>query len=333
MKLSFKELKEFVDIKTPKKPGKKKMQMAHIYQPVMIKTLLQNCNSATADQIAKKINELDESNLSIFRNKVRDMPGRVLSSHGIVERDGNTYTLQIEDLSDTQREKLIELCDYAVKAYEKKFGLKAIWDYKSNPSRHISGTLEYDVISRAKGACEACHSMDKKLHVDHIIPVSWGGETEIGNLQALCYSCNTQKRNRDNTNFSDWRKKFSERDSKCIFCNIESTKKSNALAYAIEDKFPVTKYHTLIIPKRHTSSFFDLIPGERNECFTLMDELKKEISKKDKSVLGFNVGINDSEVAGQTIFHCHIHLIPRRKGDVENPIGGVRGVIPEKASY
>ena len=130
MKLSFKELKEFVDIKTPKKPGKKKMQMAHIYQPVMIKTLLQNCNSATADQIAKKINELDESNLSIFRNNVRDMPGRVLSSHGIVERDGNTYTLQIEDLSDTQREKLIELCDYAVKAYEKKFGLKAIWDYK-----------------------------------------------------------------------------------------------------------------------------------------------------------------------------------------------------------
>ena len=331
---SFDDLKKFLDTKTPKKRGEKKMNMAHIYQPVMIKALLKSSDQATVDKIAREINQHDQSNIDLFSATVKKMPGPVLTRHGIVKFENKKYVLKIESLTKDQRSHLIEMCDNAIRDYEDKKGLEAIWDYKKNPSRAISGTLRYDVIARDKGACVACHSTDKKLHVDHRIPVSWGGPTEIGNLVTLCYECNTQKRNRDNTDFREWKDKFKERDKKCEFCNLESEAEAgNSMAFAIKDKFPVTKSHMLVIPRRHTKSFFDLIPGEREECYVLLDELKQKITKNDRTVTGFNIGINDSEDAGQTIPHCHIHLIPRRKGDVKDPSGGIRSVIPEKRAY
>jgi len=107
----------------------------------------------------------------------------------------------------------------------------------------------------------------------------------------------------------------------------------NELAYAIHDGFPVTPLHTLIIPKRHVSSYFELTNDELLACNALVRELERKIQGEDPSVDGFNVGVNVGETAGQTIFHCHIHLIPRRKGDVPNPKGGVRHLIPGKGFY
>ena len=107
----------------------------------------------------------------------------------------------------------------------------------------------------------------------------------------------------------------------------------NELAYAIYDEYPVTEYHTLVIPKRHTKTYFDLYQPELNACNQLLESMKEKIQDQDKSVTAFNIGINNGEDAGQTIYHCHIHLIPRRKDDVENPKGGVRGVIPDKQKY
>jgi diadenosine tetraphosphate (Ap4A) HIT family hydrolase len=124
-------------------------------------------------------------------------------------------------------------------------------------------------------------------------------------------------------------------DSECLFCSIppERVLTSNELAYAILDGFPVTELHTLVIPKRHAKDYFELTQSELCACDSLLQEMKTEIMKADPQVDGFNIGMNAGESAGQTIFHCHIHLIPRRKGDVENPRGGVRGVIPGKQSY
>jgi diadenosine tetraphosphate (Ap4A) HIT family hydrolase len=107
---------------------------------------------------------------------------------------------------------------------------------------------------------------------------------------------------------------------------------SNALAFAIEDNYPVTPLHTLIIPKRHTTSFFDLFEPERRAINQLLDELRSKIAEKDVAVTGFNIGMNIGETAGQTIAHAHVHLIPRRKGDAEDPRGGVRAVIQDKAA-
>tara|TARA_Y100001947_G_C10101141_1_gene203076 strand:- start:18 stop:440 length:423 start_codon:yes stop_codon:yes gene_type:complete len=121
----------------------------------------------------------------------------------------------------------------------------------------------------------------------------------------------------------------------CLFCD---TKKSgiayeNDLAYASYDTYPVSKYHCLIIPKRHIKDYFDLNNEELIACNNLIKILKKEIIEKDRSVKGFNLGTNIGKISGQSIFHCHIHLIPRRENDVENPQGGVRSVLPNKQHY
>ena len=121
----------------------------------------------------------------------------------------------------------------------------------------------------------------------------------------------------------------------CIFCNLEPSRieDRNEFFVAIKDLYPVTEGHTLIIPNRHVESFFELTRDEEIAMLDMLSSQKEKLSQLDKSITGFNVGINDGEDAGQTIMHCHIHLIPRRKGDMESPRGGVRGVIPGKQSY
>ena len=122
---------------------------------------------------------------------------------------------------------------------------------------------------------------------------------------------------------------------KCYFCSLKDEEKivNAKLGFVIADGFPVTKHHSLIIPKRHISSFFDITNDELLELNDLLKLRKEQILAEDKEVEGFNVGINIGLVAGQSIFHVHIHLIPRRFGDIENPKGGVRGVIPSKRNY
>lgn len=121
----------------------------------------------------------------------------------------------------------------------------------------------------------------------------------------------------------------------CLFCSIprERIVLENELAYAIRDGFPVTPLHSLVIPKRHVLDYFELTQQELLECDSLLRDLRSNVLESDPSVEGFNIGMNAGAAAGQTIFHCHIHLIPRRKGDVENPRGGVRHVIPGKGFY
>ena len=89
----------------------------------------------------------------------------------------------------------------------------------------------------------------------------------------------------------------------------------------------------LIIPKRHTSGYFDLYRPEINAMNRLLRDLREKLMSEDSTITSFNIGINDGSDAGQTVMHCHVHLIPRRSGDMNNPRGGVRGVIPEKQSY
>lgn len=120
----------------------------------------------------------------------------------------------------------------------------------------------------------------------------------------------------------------------CPFCsNTDQIQHSNDSAIVIFDKYPVTKYHSLIIPKRHVTSFFDLDTKEQMDCITLANQVKSQLCNIDETISGFNLGINDGYDAGQTISHCHMHLIPRRKNDVNEPQGGIRNIIPEKGKY
>ena len=121
----------------------------------------------------------------------------------------------------------------------------------------------------------------------------------------------------------------------CLFCNISNYdfELENELAYASYDTYPVSKYHALIVPKRHVENYFELNSEEVLACDALLKKLKKKLEILDGTIEGFNVGSNSGKTAGQSINHCHIHLIPRRSGDVDNPQGGVRSVIASKQHY
>lgn len=120
----------------------------------------------------------------------------------------------------------------------------------------------------------------------------------------------------------------------CPFCTLPPDRiiLSNLHGIVIRDGFPISPGHTLIIPRAHISSLFDIEASEREALMTLLEEARRRLDKEFKPA-GYNIGINDGQAAGQTVMHLHIHLIPRYAGDCSDPRGGVRWIFPEKAKY
>ena len=121
----------------------------------------------------------------------------------------------------------------------------------------------------------------------------------------------------------------------CIFCNLPEDRIIHEYKsfYIVRDLYPVTKLHSLIITKRHIPSYFQCNSEEIKEIPIILNTQREELMLEDETITGFNIGMNIGEDAGQTIFHFHMHIIPRRKGDLKNPKGGVRGVIPDNRIY
>lgn len=314
----------------------KRMRMSHVYQPVMIMKLLSNDGKAKADEIALDLVQNDLSQLEYYTERVNQMVGKVLRNNQIVAKEKGEYQLiGFEELSDDQREKLIELCAIKITEYKEKRGM-LIWDHRRKNRSPIDGSIRYQVLNRANNVCELCGipSDVRALEVDHIVPKNWKGPDELSNYQALCYKCNTNKRDTDDTDFRNRVELFGNRDEHCVFCTVQQESVfEHPLAYVIQDKFAVTPGHHLIIPKRHFDNYFELKSAELLAINELLLKTKDKLRNDDASIEGFNIGINQGVCAGQTIFHAHIHLIPRRKGDVEHPTGGVRNVFPGKGGY
>lgn len=123
----------------------------------------------------------------------------------------------------------------------------------------------------------------------------------------------------------------------CPFCSpvlalVDGTTLENGLAYVREDNYAVSPGHLLLIPKRHTADWFELTQAEQGAVIALVNQAKAWLEQEYKPA-GYNIGMNCGQAAGQTVMHMHCHLIPRYEGDSEDPRGGVRWVIPEKAAY
>ncbi len=328
MSKSFERLSDFI---------LHRMRMSHVYQPVMLIELLRRQGSASTTEIAKALLSRDLSQVEYYEHITKNMVGKVLTKNrGITSKDKNQYSLlEFDGLNGQEKSKLIELCESKIDEYLER--RQDPWGHRKKSSGYISGTIRYRVLSRAKFRCELCgiSAEQKALEVDHIVPRNNGGTDDESNLQSLCYSCNAMKRDRDDTDFRKVRKSYEDRESGCLFCEIpkERVIAENELAYVILDAFPVTAQHTLIIPKRHIDDFFSLYQPERNAIQQLLEERRKVILDSDPNVTGFNIGNNVGEDGGQTVMHCHTHLIPRRKGDISDARGGVRGVIPDKQKY
>ena len=327
--MSFKTLKNYI---------LKKMKMSHIYQPVMLKSLIENNGKNSSKEIAKDFLKYDPWAIKYYEDITKIMPGRILTKNlSIIKRNKNIYSIEnYYKMNNSERKQISILCEKKIEEFIQKRGGK-IWKHRSKSSGLISGSIRWKVIERAKSRCESCGISNeiKALEVDHIIPKNLNGTDELSNLQALCYSCNSMKKDKSTTNFRKVKESFNKRLNDCLFCKTKLKDRfiENELAYATFDSYPVSKYHCLIIPKRHVKDYFGLYQPEINACNFLILKMKEIFLKKDKKVEAFNIGMNSGKVAGQTIMHCHIHLIPRREGDVENPQGGVRGVIPSKQHY
>ena len=180
-----------------------KMRMSHIYQPVMIKKLLEKQGQATDLDIASELLKFDPSQIEYYQNITNNMVGKVLRNHKIVEKDKKLYRLiGFDKLTHQQIEELKSTCDDKIDTYIKKRG-DAIWSHRKNNRTPVSGTVRYEVLKRANFKCELCgiSADEKALEVDHITPKNLGGQDSINNYQALCYSCNATKSDRDDTDF------------------------------------------------------------------------------------------------------------------------------------
>jgi diadenosine tetraphosphate (Ap4A) HIT family hydrolase len=181
----------------------------------------------------------------------------------------------------------------------------------------VSSSLRYKVLTAAKGRCMLCGatSSERLLNICHIKPVSRGGETIYENLQVLCEKCSTSRPEKEDSDFRPGADEGFNND--CIFCaaSKENLLTENDYAFAIPDKYPSTEGHTLIIPKRHFASYFDSIQVEHDAIYELLKIREKQLLENDPLITGFDIGVNVGENAGQKVFHCHVHLIPRRKGD------------------
>jgi ATP adenylyltransferase len=187
MTSSFKRLRDFIQ---------KQMRMSHIYQPVMLRELIQGGGKASIRKIAGAFLARDESQLEYYEQITKNMPGKVLSKHGIVIRDGDDYRLNanLSSLSSAERNELVQLCDEAIKAYLEKRGA-AVYDHRRAALGYLSGSLRYEVLKRAGFRCElgGVSADERAIEVDHIVPRKHGGEDDLTNLQALCFKCNANK--------------------------------------------------------------------------------------------------------------------------------------------
>lgn len=202
-----------------------RMRMSHIYQPLMLKMLIQNGGWASTRDIAASFLTQDDSQIDYYVEITKQMPGPVLKRHQLVEREGDGYRLipDVRGLTSEQRSALIRLCDEAVETYRARRGDR-LYQHRRTALGEISGSDRYEILKRAGFRCELCgiSADEAALDVDHIIPRRHGGSDDRSNLQALCWRCNANKGARDSTDFRRVREGMNARQDGCIFCHHES---------------------------------------------------------------------------------------------------------------
>jgi len=194
--LAFDTLKSFLE---------NRMSMSHIYQPLMLRTILAQGGHASVHEIAEAFLMEDESQVEYYEYIVTRWPDATLRrKHGLVTKVGDRYELTVEFncLTEQESQQLIDVCERKLQEYKTRRG-RAIWHHREYGLGRIPGKLRYEVLRRARGRCQLCGipKEERFLEVDHIRPRRAGGATELGNLQALCWRCNSAKGAGDDTDF------------------------------------------------------------------------------------------------------------------------------------
>ena len=266
---------------------RKRMQMTHVYQPIMIRTLLESAdNTATADDIARDIVDVEPTLLEYYRGRVKVWPHKTLLKHGIVSYKrggGGAYRLVLDDtVTKGQIRRLAGMCSLRLREFIDEG--PAIRHMRALNDGPIPGSMRHDVLARSGGVCVGCgvRSSGARLHVDHIIPRSRNGRTVLENLQALCAPCNQAKRDRDGADFVKWQKRLRYRHPGCSLCVSDPEHPpvvDNGIARAVRSGhadagFTAESMGSILVhPKRHVGTLLDMIPAERSMCVGLIDSV------------------------------------------------------------
>jgi len=179
-----------------------RMRMSHVYQPVVIRSLLDSGNVATVRQLALDLLSSDEAQIRYYEDRIKKMPLPVLRRHGVIstDRDG-VVRLNVDRMTFEQRAELRAACDQAIGDFLSRRGL-ATWDNRLLELEPVPESVRYEVLKR-DGRCLLCGAtpQEERLEVDHVKPRSKGGGNGADNLQTLCGRCNRGKSNRDDTDF------------------------------------------------------------------------------------------------------------------------------------
>ncbi|HCC34010.1 MAG TPA: HIT family hydrolase [Clostridiales bacterium] len=305
------------------------MRLSHVYQPLLIRSLVAAGGMATLRQLAMSLLVEDESQIVFYENRIKQMPLPVLKKHKVVTQAGDLITLATGPLTFEQRSRVRLLCEQRLQTFLQERGLD-VWAYRMLETDPVPEVLRYQALAASGGRCTLCGVTRKEatLHVDHIIPRSRGGKNTVENLQVLCWECNCSKANRDST---DFRVAEAETDPGCLFCSPGFRGRAvagNQLAYAVRHEHPVTEEHTLVIPFRHTPDYFSMTTAERNDADDLLRHLSGEMRVSCAGVEGFHVAAESWRARAFTPAHAHIHLIPRRRGDGLVGLGEGPGLPP-----
>ncbi|MDA7959485.1 MAG: HNH endonuclease [Nitrosopumilus sp.] len=286
-----------------------RMRMTHVYQPIMIHTLLESGRfEAPRQEIARRFMDRDERVLAEYERVVHRWPYQTLRDRGVLEYDKESasYRLRLaEPITEEQRQRLMSLCHEKLEGFVSKD--PAI--LRQMGGRTILGRVRHDVIERSRGTCEACGiTSDKsKLDVDHIFPRSKGGGCDISNLQALCAGCNRGKRDRFNTDFAEWRKKLVHPVPECDLCDRPaSCLMYNVMAYAVDRTGRGGPCYE-IVPSRHVGGFVDLVSTEKQMCVNLVDSVLMYMRTEHPGSRAVLSGFDESDAE-----HCRISVVARK---------------------
>lgn len=299
----YAQLKRFLD---------ERMSMSHVYQPLMIRTILAGGGAATRRQIASAFLAADLSQLEYYEQITKGYPTQTLKRHGVVTHHRGVYRLADElfDLSEWERAALIALCDHRLADYV-AHRQDAIWRHRAQNFDPIPGTLRYQVIVRAKGRCEACgvSNQERALQVDHIVPRTQGGSNDIFNLQALCSVCNAQKLDRDRTDFHRAHLNYGARREGCPLCAEQHEVRvgENILALALRD---TASDALLLAPRRHVSDYVQLVQAEINALRELELQMLRWMAESRVASVRLRLTADWSSDGDDAHFHLRLAADP-----------------------
>ena len=178
-----------------------KMRMSHVYQPLLIRSLLDAGGQASLRQVAAAFVAEDEAQLRYYEERIKTMPLKVLRKHGVCSYHNGVVSLDVDTLTFEQRATLRAACEQRIAAFLQQRGVDA-WHQGALNVEPVGESLRFEILKRDR-VCQLCGAGPNNdvLEVDHIVPRSKGGSNEAGNLQVLCARCNRGKSNRDNTDF------------------------------------------------------------------------------------------------------------------------------------